>query len=264
MWCNLHSLLAKTPCHFNKFDLMIWLSTAAFAESADMDVIQTLAAFYNCCDLASIKIPSDASFNLTEGDSPTVSAIQDLVQIYQPYEACPEYDLPQLPGEQYWQRDIRRRNTFEMNQSNAAKTFARALHDQWPCEVPITPRTQFAETYLDTGRTMSEVRRMVKTWYDNRCFYQYLENVSSTLARQSIVCVRTKDNRVVDVPNDSEGMSGSSFYSVKDVFNLEAPASSAVCKSTPAQFTISSSGTRLPLLDMLHRIFIAILPYTPY
>ena len=220
MWCNLHSLLAKTPCHSNKFDLMIWLSTAAFAESADMDVIQTLAAFYNCCDLASIKIPSDASFNLAEGDSPTVSAIQDLVQIHQPYEDCPDYDLPQLPGEQYWQWDMRRRRFFEMNKGNAAKTFARALHDQWPCEVPITPCIQPAETYLDTGRAMSEVRRKFKTWYDNRGFYQYLENVSSTLARQSIVRVRTKDNRVVDVPNDCEGVDGSSFYSVKDIFNL--------------------------------------------
>lgn len=264
MWCNLHSLLAKTPCHFNKFDLMIWLSTAAFAESADMDVIQTLAAFYNCSDLASIKIPSFASFNLAEGDSPTLSAIQDLVQVYQPYEACPEYNLLQLPGEQYWQRDMRRRNTFEMNQGNAAKTFARALHDQWPCEVPTIPRTQFSETYLDTGRAMLEVRRMFKIWYDNRCFYQYLENVSNTLARQSIVHVKTKDNHAVDVHNDSEGMNGSSFYSVKDVFKLEAPASSAVCKSAPAQYTLSSSDTRLPLLDTLHRIFIAALPYTPY
>ncbi|KAJ6191961.1 hypothetical protein J3E72DRAFT_399452 [Bipolaris maydis] len=232
MWCNLHSLLAKSPWDFNKFDLMFWLSTAAFAESADMDVIQVLAAFYNCCDLASIKIPSDASFNLAEGDSPTLSAIQDLVQIYRSYEACPEYNLLQLLGEQYWQWDARRKRLFEMNQDNAAKTFAHALHDQWPCEVPITPCTQSAETYLDTGRAMSEVRRMFKTWYDNRGFYQYLENVSSTLARQSIARVRTKDNRVVDVPNDCEGENGSSFYTVKDIFNLEPPASFAVSSNS--------------------------------
>ena len=101
MWCNLHSWLATKPWNYNKFDLMIWLSTAAFAESADMDIIQALAAFYNCSDLAPIRIPSDASFNLAEGNSPSISDIQSLVQIYRPYEVCPEYDLPQLPGEQY-------------------------------------------------------------------------------------------------------------------------------------------------------------------
>ncbi|KAE8836549.1 hypothetical protein HRS9139_04647 [Pyrenophora teres f. teres] len=226
MWCNLHSLLARTPYRFNKFDLMIWLSTAAFAESADMDVIQALAAFYNCRDLASINIPSVPSFDLAEGDSPTLSAIQSLVRIYQPYEACPEYLIPQLLDEEHWQCVQRRRTLLEMKRSKAVDAFARALHEQWPCEVPTTPCTQFAETYLDTGGAMSEVRPMFKIWYDNRCFYQYLKNVSDTLERQMIACVETKDMHVLDVQNHSEEINGFSFYGIKDVFNLEAPASS--------------------------------------
>ncbi|KAL7770262.1 hypothetical protein CFE70_000195 [Pyrenophora teres f. teres 0-1] len=231
MWCNLHSLLARTPYRFNKFDLMIWLSTAAFAESADMDVIQALAAFYNCRDLASINIPSVPSFDLAEGDSPTLSAIQSLVRIYQPYEACPEYLIPQLLDEEHWQCVQRRRTLLEMKRSKAVDAFARALHEQWPCEVPTTPCTQFAETYLDTRKAMSEVRPMFKIWYDNRCFYQYLKNVSDTLERQMIACVETKDMHVLDVQNHSEEINGFSFYGIKDVFNLEAPASSTACQS---------------------------------
>jgi len=263
MWCNLHSLLATTPWHYkNKFDLMIWLSTAAFAESADMDVIQALAAFYNCPDLAPVEIPSDASFDLAEGDSPALSTIQNLVQIYQPYEVCPEYTLPRLPGEQYWQWDRRRRTLFEMHQSNAAKTFARALHNQWPCEVPSTPRTQFAETYLDTERAMSEVWRMFKIWYDNRCFYRYLENISSTLARQDVDPLRIRDNRVVYVRENCGDIHESSFYSIKDIFSLEAPASAAFCKSTPARYTTGNSDTRL--LGALRQLLNVILSHTLY
>jgi hypothetical protein len=262
MWCNLHSWLATKPWNYNKFDLMIWLSTAAFAESADMDVIQALAAFYNCGDLASIKIPSDASFNLAEGDSPSVSNIQSLVQVYRPYEACPEYDLPHLSGEQYWQRDRRTRTLFEKNQSNAAKTFARALHDQWPCGVPTTPRTQSAETYLDIGRAMSVACRMFKIWYDNRCFYQYLENVSSTLARQSVDPLKTRVNRVVDVRKDCGMMNESSFYSAKDIFSLKAPALSAFCKSTPVRHATRDSDTHL--LNALYPIFTVILSHKSY
>ena len=240
MWCNLHLLLATSPHRFNKFDLMIWLSTAAFAELADMDIIQALAAFYNCCDLASIEIPSVAGFNLAEGDSPTLSAIEHIVQIYQPFETCPEYDLPQLPEEENWQWKIRRENNFKINQRKASKAFASALHVQWPCAIPTTPCTQSAETYLNTASAMSKVCRKFETWYDNRSFYQYLKKVSDTLARQSVVYVETKDNHVVNVQTHSGKIDGSSFYDIEDVFNLQAPASPSICKFTQAQHAVST------------------------
>jgi hypothetical protein len=254
MWCNLHLLLAKSPHRFNKFDVMIWLSTAAFAEFADMDVIQALAAFYNCCDLASIEVPPLASFNLAKGDSPTFPAILDLVKVYEPFQTCPEYDLPQRYGEQNWQWNKRREDAFEINQSKAAKAFASALHAQWPCAVPTTPCTQSAETYLDTASAMSKVRGMFKTWYDNRRFFQYLEKVSYTLALQSVVYVETKDSHVVNVQGHSGGINGSSFYGINDVFNLKAPVLSSICKFTRAQYSVSLlalQGTRFTGLSSL-------------
>lgn len=245
MWCDLHSLLATSPLRFNKFDLMIWLSAAAFAEFADMDVIQALAAFYNCCDLALIEIPSVASFNLAKGYSPTLSAIQDLVRVYQPFEACPENNLPRLHGEVYRQWEIRRKNTFEMNQRKAAEDFARALHAQWPCAVPTKPCTQSAETYLNTEISMHKVSRMFKTWYENRCFHLYLEKVSYTLAQQSVVCVETKENHVVNVRGHSRA--GNDFsYGIDDVFDLEVPALFSNCKFTKRS-VLSVPGARFSL-----------------
>jgi len=219
---------------------MIWLSTAAFAEFADMDVIQALAAFYNCRDLASIEVPTLAGFKLADGDSPTLSEIQGLVQVYRPYETCPEYHLPQQFREPDQQWDIRKRNDFEVNQSKAAETFARALHDQWPCAVPTIPSIRSAETYLETTSAMPSVRRMFKSWYNNRCFYEYLEEVSHTLARQRVICVETKENHVVNVRVHSVRVHGSFFYGVNDVFNLEAPVESSVCKFTRAEHAVST------------------------
>ena len=149
-----------------------------------------------------------------------------------------------------------------MHQSNAAKTVARALHNQWPCEVPSTPRTQFAETYLNTERAMSEVGRMFKIWYDNRCFYRYLENISSTLARQDVDPLRIRDNRVAYVRENCRGIHKSSFCSVKDIFGLEAPALVAFCKSTPALYTTDNSDTRL--LGALHQLLNVVLSHTLY
>lgn len=248
MWCNLHSSLAKSAHHFNKFDLMIWLSTTAFADSADIDVIQALAAFYNCRDLASIEIPQIAHFALEEGDSPTLSTIQDLVKEYRPFRDCPEDDLPRRPEETYRQWENRKTSTFHRNQSKAVKTFADALHAQWPCEVPVTPRNPSAETYLYTTSAMSQVRPKFKVWYDNRCFYQYLEKVSCTLAQQCIAWVETSDNNMVKVQDLTEGNNDSPFYGINDVFNLEAPLLSPnPMNSTDLCWPVPPASLQVPL-----------------
>ena len=240
MLCNLHLLLTSSPRHFNRFDLMIWLSTAAFAQSADMNVIQALAAFYNCRDLASIEAPTLARFELADGDSPTLSTIQDLVREYRPYETCPEYHLPRQFHETDRQWEIRKNNDFKVNRSKTAETFARALHNQWPCAVPTIPSIRAAETYLNTTSAMSNVRRMFKTWYNNRCFYQYLGEVSHTLAQQRVVSVETQDNHFVSVPVHSGAVYSSFFYGVNDVFNLKAPVESSACKFTRVEYAVGT------------------------
>ncbi|KAH8724529.1 hypothetical protein GQ44DRAFT_827220 [Phaeosphaeriaceae sp. PMI808] len=225
MWSCLHRRLATSPHDFNKYNLMIWLSTAAFAETADMDVIQTLAAFYNCSDLASIHIPSAASLDLSEGDSPTLGMIEGLVQVFRPFNTCPEYNLSRLPDEPNWQWTERKEREFETNQIKASNAFACALHAQWPCAAPTKPRTWSAETYLDTKNAMSKVCSKFKIWYDNRCFYEYLKQVSEILTQQSVLCVETKDNHMVNVRRNYGSANSTSFYGIDNVFNLKAPSS---------------------------------------
>jgi len=87
---------------------------------------------------------------------------------------------------------------------------------------------------------MSNVRRMFKTWYNNRCFYQYLGEVSHTLAQQRVVSVEAQDNHFVSVPVHSRGGYGSFFYGVNDVFNLKAPVESSACKFTRVEYAVGT------------------------
>jgi hypothetical protein len=244
-WCNLHSLLTTSPQKFNKFDLMIWLSTIAFAESTDLTVVQVLAAFYNCPDLALVQIPTAATFELKEGASPTLAEVEELVKICRPFHTCPEASLPKLANESGHQWNVRRDKQYRWNNSQAAKAFAREIHSQWPTAEPTTPRIQSAQTYLNTETAMSNVRRMFEKWHDNLLFYQYLEAISRVTARQSVVCAMIKHHYVVNIQDDPTKICGSSFYGISDIFNLETPTFPAACKSSLKPMLLAPNRTTI-------------------
>ncbi|KAF2653745.1 hypothetical protein K491DRAFT_780118 [Lophiostoma macrostomum CBS 122681] len=246
-WCNLHSLLATSSRNINRFDLMTWLSTIAFSESTDMNVIQVLAAFYNCPDLASVQIPSAISFELAEEASPSLSDVEELVQNYRPLSSTPESSLPQLSQEQYWQWNARKENLYHDNRSQAARKFAKAIHIQWPSAAPTKPSIQSADTYLDTTTAMSNVHRMFKKWHDNHLFYKYLEDVSHMMARQSVVYVNVQDNHAIAFEEDSTKTQGSPCYCIKDVFNLEVPIAGVSIKSLDLHLPVPPRPLQIPI-----------------
>jgi hypothetical protein len=62
MWCRLHQVMVTAKRNLSAFDIMVWLSTMAYAESADMNVIQVLAALYKDFEYATIHLPSAPAF----------------------------------------------------------------------------------------------------------------------------------------------------------------------------------------------------------
>jgi hypothetical protein len=69
LWCSLHQSLATQTANVNKYNIMTWLATMAFAQSADMDLIQVLGAFYRISHLHSVKRPKVSSVELSNGIS---------------------------------------------------------------------------------------------------------------------------------------------------------------------------------------------------
>lgn len=223
LWCRLHASL-PVEGKFNKYNIMLWLSSAAFAKTADMDVIQALVAFYRIPQMTSVAIPNIAKYDLRKGDSATRNVLHDCTSTHKrQFHGSPESMLPKNEGESNKQHLKRRTRKFEQNQRCAIDAFVSALLNQWPCEQPSKPTTQGAETYIHTSGAMQSAKTEFKSWFDNRCFYQYLESVTLTLQQQRVIQVAVQSNIAVE-PQQIQGaeLDLRSFL-ISNIFALPPP-----------------------------------------
>lgn len=224
LWCSLHSSLATCSNSHTKFDVMMWLSTVAFSETADMSIIEALAAFYRLQELKDVDIPEIANFRLSEGDVLLPSHLRSIVQrACRPFHACPEASLPKQNRETENQCRQRRASQFKNRKADAVESFAQALQGQWPCNSPKTPTSQNAATYIDVSRAMALVSAEFKTWHDNRCFYKYLEDVTTALARQKVVTISIPQSSIISFERQPTAIGKVRYFSVKDIFSSPAP-----------------------------------------
>ncbi|KAF2866821.1 hypothetical protein BDV95DRAFT_611492 [Massariosphaeria phaeospora] len=221
-WCSLHLSLAGSSHKYNRFDIMMWASTLAFADKADMEVVQTLAAFCQSREFASIEIPSAACFDLSKGDKAEVAVIRSVVSsTVRAFQNCPEAHLSKQNGESKKNFERRRYSQFQTNQTFAVNTFVDALQRQWPCDAPSTPNSQNAATYFDPSKAMADVRINFRAWHDNLCFSRYLERVGSMLARQKFAAVSKP--RTPTATFEHPALGSVRYLSKKDIFAPDAP-----------------------------------------
>ncbi|KAF2131741.1 hypothetical protein P153DRAFT_336326 [Dothidotthia symphoricarpi CBS 119687] len=182
-WCTLHQSLANLSQKYNKFDILVWLSTLAYAKSADMDTVQALGAMYRLPDLATPQIPSASSFDLSHGHTFNVQQIQLIAKRHAvPFRSCPEYSIPMMADETNRKYGYRRRGAYQRSQNHALRTLLESVSKQWPQKVPTTPASTIINTYFYTSAAMREIADRFKAWHDNRRFHKYLQSVSNILA----------------------------------------------------------------------------------
>ncbi len=188
MWCSLHLSLANPPRDSNKFDITLWLATMAYAKSADMGAVQALVGFYRLRDYRAIKLPTAAEFILPNGTVCGRSELQTIVQRAQKsYESSAEARMPKEGIETATQHLTRIRTLFQTRQAKEISDFLSAIQAQWPVREPIIPLS--SQTYFDPSSVTSAIKDKFKTWWDNREFFQYLDQLSATMRGQ--VTIRT-------------------------------------------------------------------------
>jgi hypothetical protein len=222
LWCDLQLSLAKSRGQYNIFEVMMWLSTAAFAKDAVMDVIQLLAASYKCPDFVSIAIPSFQELLLSRGDTLDLSSVKGLIQ-RKSFESSPEYRIAKSSTETNREWRDRKYSAFQGRQNNAVDNFARALYNQWPCACPTKPSAKYAEPYLQSDNSMSAVRGRFKQLYDNRIFGIYLQELCTSMGRQSIVPISIPQSLPTNLQPLTNHRHVTRTLSVQDIFALEAP-----------------------------------------
>ncbi len=222
-WITLHQTISPQSAIINKHQLIIWLSTLAFAEKADMVVIQTLASFFNVREVAQISVPTMARFRLSEGaevDRPQLSRAIEPTSLS--LSDSPEASLARLSGESKKAYKNRRFREYTKMKGDAFRQLANALEIQWPCERPsMNSSPAWWAGYIDMDKAMTEARELFQVWYDNYRFRAYLDKISNNLPRQ-VLAIEMPHSPLPATKWDLRRQPG--FVSADDVFSCSAPA----------------------------------------
>jgi hypothetical protein len=158
---------------------MTWLSTMAYAESADMVIIQALAALYKDPVFAKIHVPSAPTFKLAAGNAWKLEEVQSIVKRnLLSFDNSAECGLPKLPTETEQQHIRRIEYLFKDHQTTAYQTFVLALQKQWPVRRPSKPKSTNIDNYIHAAAALEVITVKFEDWCDNREFLQYLDRVS--------------------------------------------------------------------------------------
>ncbi|KLJ08813.1 hypothetical protein EMPG_15752 [Blastomyces silverae] len=224
-WCAIHRTFSHVFATADKFRVMIWLSTLAFAKDADMRIIQVLALFFTVAEMGRISAPRVHSFNLQEGVEVSYSGLRDAFQSsFFPMHRCPEANLARHFDESKRAFTERKRTAFQNNQNCVQNRFYHALVSQWPCEAPSAPvddADPAFHRYLNIPNFIKEGKPKFKIWFDNHCFKEYIYEIETITSRQLVDPV---DTTLVyfDIPTQNISRK-CGFISDDDIFSCPAP-----------------------------------------
>ena len=203
-WCNIHQHLHASLERCNKYDIATWLSTIGFATSADMCVLQALAAFVRLPATAAVKPPSVPAFDLSAGDRWQAKEIENAVRAAgKVFDDSEEAKLPKHGAETNQEHNDRLTRVYRSRQKTAEKRFVTELERQWPVAKPVPPTNPDAYTYVNVSSAMTAVTAKFQTWYRNRLFMEYLDQISTLMTRQEAIAVQAppKKHSMRDLDN---------------------------------------------------------------
>ncbi|PGH08675.1 hypothetical protein AJ79_05957 [Helicocarpus griseus UAMH5409] len=242
-WNALHRMLSQVPASVDKFRVMIWLSTLAFAKNADFRIVQVLASFYTVPEMAQVSAPCIDTFDLSQGHTASSNDLRDVFRSsYLPFHRCPEASLPQSSWESDKALKQRQKRQFKDSQDRACNRFAEVLESQWPCETPAAPAHDDGGValcqYADVDEAMKGARSKFRVWFENHRFYDYLCKIESTLSRQTIDPVPVPLLRIAKPAWNLQRKRG--FICIDDIMACTAPFMPSHGQETLANLLSSS------------------------
>lgn len=261
-WLNLHQTLSE-GLSIDRFSLMIWLSTLAFAPNVDLQMLQTLALFFALPAMGHISLPTPNSFRLQRGLKADRSELQSIAQSeFRPLAglSLPEAMLTAEPKESQFDFKKRQQRVFQKGRKDALNRLVSAFEAQWPCESPTTPIDSHClsfDEYIDVEKVVQDVKPSFKAWSDNNRFLKYLGQVEETLARQAVSRIEMLSPAMTTPqwsPREKHG-----FISIDEIFACSASLVLAATKlSMPDLMSpvpdADSTKPRLPaLIERLER-----------
>jgi hypothetical protein len=254
-WCDLHYHLPGLYKSSNKYDIMAWLSTLAFADSADMNVLQAFAIFYRFHTMAAVNPPSASRFDLGRGSEWAHGEIQNIVwSATKSFEDSTEAAIPKLESENNSQHINRIRSLFKNRQNEAVDAFIDSLNRQWPVRKPTIPSAPAIKKYLNASKAMPEVTAKFKSWYRNRQFLDYLQQTSAAMAQQNVIAIIPPQPKLSVRLDTHRTEDLEMIFHINDVFTAAPPSLSPPFEpklSTQVRHTLSQDDQNKARLEQL-------------
>ena len=190
-WCDLHRHLPVAPTSCNKYDIVAWLSTMAFAESADMSVLQAFAAFYRSQTMATVRPPLAPAFHLSKGSTWKPKEIETVIRnVCNGFDDSEEAKLPKVGSETNKQHIDRISALYRSHRDVAVGAFVADMNRQWPSANPSSPAAPEIPRYIDVSAAMRGITANFEAWYCNRQFVAYLQQMSALMTRQNVSAIQ--------------------------------------------------------------------------
>ncbi|KAF2765282.1 hypothetical protein EJ03DRAFT_377931 [Teratosphaeria nubilosa] len=200
---------------------MMWMSTLAFADDADLVALQLIAALFKSSTLSGTTFPQATSFTPKDGWEPAKHRVRALItQHERPFDDCPEYRSPRKQDEPNRRYLERRLSAYLRNKDEVIELITNWFVAQGSCETPQRPTLASAVTYLRLTDLMISVTARFKSWFDNNQLRQYLLRVIDGMKLLAVVPVELSH---VDLQCPSAGPSHRGFISDDELFLVPPP-----------------------------------------
>ena len=179
---RLQTTLAAAAPSSDKYKIMFFLSTLAFAEHAQELLCHTLLAFSIVPELRELQFPAYASFTLQDGYSPDPGKLRSIGEAAgRTLEDCPEQDLKKESHETESQFEQRQEELYDSNILSSVESFESQLMSQWPTEMIVQPSID-VDTYIILRQALSSAQPLFRSWFQNAQFRNYVHAAQAILS----------------------------------------------------------------------------------
>ncbi|KAK3669652.1 hypothetical protein LTR78_010469 [Recurvomyces mirabilis] len=193
----------------------------AFSKSADLRILQALAAFMPGRVLSSFVGPDADNFNPPFGIECTERVLRAKVRNHSlGYRQSREHQWNRRRDDSKRKYDDRRHSSYTSAHERKISAFVNGLLAQKHTADPETPYVDDVASYLRIEDAMSDIRPLFRSWHNNRLPYEYVSELEGSIAASTVTTFRVL---ALDLqpPQQWTGVVG--FVSVNALFEAAAP-----------------------------------------
>ena len=215
-----HDKLAACQTPDERYSVTIWLATMAFAEGADMSMLQAFAMFCKCPHLLRSRPPSAVKFDTTEGKMCTYDLLEKVAHRHVVQIASLESTIARKENEYFRTYKDRRRTTLLAARRVEIAKLVRTLTSQWPCSEPTAPSRIDGFVHLKTTSVMKAAQAKFLSWHNNMLLQEFLYNIVFSLSSPGTRSVRPSMLTYEPAPLQ---LSPLGHHSMREIFATSSP-----------------------------------------